>query len=112
MSEKQPKLIPNPMIPQFHVDLPVGAVIAFAGEVSSNSSNLNEHASNIESLGLMECDGRKFKISEHPELFAVLGYKYGGAGDTFNIPNFRGMTPIKGATYIIKYTYNALDFDG
>lgn len=38
--------------------------------------------------GFLVCDGRSLKKSEYAELFAVVGYTYGGSGDDFNIPNF------------------------
>ena len=38
--------------------------------------------------GFLVCDGRSLKKSEYTELFAIIGYIYGGSGDTFNIPNF------------------------
>ena len=38
--------------------------------------------------GFLTCDGRSLKKSEYAELFAVIGYAYGGSGDDFNIPIF------------------------
>ena len=38
--------------------------------------------------GFLVCDGRSLKKSEYTELFAVIGYTYGGNGEGFNIPNF------------------------
>lgn len=38
--------------------------------------------------GFLVCDGRSLKKSEYAELFAVIGYIYGGSGENFNIPNF------------------------
>ncbi len=99
-------LFPRPPIPQYHVDLPVGGVLAFAGQVVSTSKNPGEHDTVIEALGLMECDGRELNITEYPELFAVLGYKFGGEGINFKIPDYRGKAPIEGVTYIIKFSYS------
>src|SRR5690606_19260948 len=38
------------------------------------------------------CDGREFATEELPELFAVIGYTYGGSNETkrFRIPDYRG----------------------
>nr|DAS22199.1 MAG TPA: Putative tail fiber protein [Bacteriophage sp.] len=50
--------------------------------------------------GFMVCDGRSLKKSEYPELFAVIGYTYGGYGEIFQIPLFndgRFMRSIGGA---------------
>ena len=38
--------------------------------------------------GYLLCDGRSLKKSEYNELFAVIGYTYGGSGENFNIPKF------------------------
>lgn len=73
------------------VGVPVGTVIAFAGQIASSPSNTpSKYTTNIEALGWMVCDGRSRKISEYPELFAVLGYLYGGKDDEFKIPDYRG----------------------
>lgn len=74
--------------------LPVGTVVAFAGKIASSpSEEPSNYTTHIEALGWMVCDGRTFKISEYPELFAVLGYLYGGEekDGTFQIPDYRGI---------------------
>ena len=38
--------------------------------------------------GFLVCDGRSLKKSEYAELFTVIGYTYGGSGESFNIPAF------------------------
>ena len=38
--------------------------------------------------GFMVCDGRSLTKTDYPELFAVIGYTYGGSGENFNIPVF------------------------
>ncbi|MBE2985448.1 tail fiber protein [Campylobacter sp. RM9344] len=38
--------------------------------------------------GFLVCDGRSLVKSEYAELFAVIGYTYGGSEENFNIPNF------------------------
>jgi putative tail fiber-related protein len=38
--------------------------------------------------GFLVCDGRSLKKREYTELFAVIGYTYGGSGESFNIPKF------------------------
>ncbi|HBE18940.1 MAG TPA: hypothetical protein DEG17_00510 [Cyanobacteria bacterium UBA11149] len=74
------------------VALPVGTVIAFAGKIeSSPSESPSKYTTHIEAFGWMVCDGRSFKISEYPELFAVLGYLYGGEDSEFKIPDYRGL---------------------
>jgi len=38
-------------------------------------------------LGYVARDGRSLSKTTYPDLFAVIGYTYGGSGDNFNIPN-------------------------
>ena len=38
--------------------------------------------------GFLTCDGRSLKKSEYAELFAIIGYTYGGSDGDFNIPKF------------------------
>lgn len=45
------------------------------------------------------CDGRALSIYDHPNLFNLLGYRYGGSGSTFNIPKIPGLLP--GINYYI-----------
>ena len=40
--------------------------------------------------GYLECNGQGISASVYPDLFAVLGYTYGGSGDLFYIPDLRG----------------------
>ncbi|MCP4161046.1 MAG: tail fiber protein [Deltaproteobacteria bacterium] len=40
--------------------------------------------------GHLECNGQSLSTTEYPELFAVIKYTYGGSGDKFNIPDYRG----------------------
>ena len=36
------------------------------------------------------CDGRVLNVNDYPNLFAVMGYSFGGAGNLFNLPDARG----------------------
>ena len=103
MSTK-PNLPLPPTFNNLQIFVPVGSVIAFAGNFGkSNESGVK----NIEALGWMECDGRNLRAAEYPELFVVLGYKYGGKDDSFNIPKYSNSGTPEFA-YIIKYTYSSL----
>jgi microcystin-dependent protein len=83
--------------PQFG-DVPVGAITAFAGALGAPDSGSPPTTatptmgvtSPIEAWGWMLCDGRSLACAQYPELFAVLGYTYGGSDNTFNIPDYRG----------------------
>ena len=40
------------------------------------------------------CDGSSLSSSQYPKLFAAIGYKFGGSGGTFNLPNMAGRFPV------------------
>lgn len=80
MSATFPALPPFLAQPGFG-DTPVGAVVAFAGDVAGGQ---------IEASGWMPCDGRMLDAASYPELFVVLGYLYGGADAQFCVPDYRG----------------------
>lgn len=69
------------------VQVPVGAVMSYLGPIGGGDGN----STDIEAYGWMVCDGRSLGVSMYPELFTCLGYLYGGSGDTFNLPDLRGM---------------------
>ncbi|GGX30359.1 tail fiber protein [Aquimarina muelleri] len=82
----------------FNVTLPVGSIIAFAGNVSSyinpNQSTSPPTTQPIESFGWMLCDGSSLNASEYLELYSALGNLYGSSGSgkdmQFNLPDLRG----------------------
>lgn len=66
--------------------------------------------------GFLVCDGRSLKKSEYAELFAVIGYTYGGSGENFQIPKFddgRFMRSVGGSADALgkkqKGTLNVMD---
>jgi microcystin-dependent protein len=79
-------------------ELPVGSVTAFAGTLGAPDSagaatTVTPQAyvtDPLEAWGWMFCDGRLLRTYDYPELFAVLGYVYGGSGNEFRIPDYRG----------------------
>ena len=40
----------------------------------------------------LPCDGSEYNASEYPNLFEVIGYKYGGSGSKFKVPDYRECT--------------------
>jgi len=40
------------------------------------------------------CDGAPLQTATYPELFAVIGYTWGGSGGSFNAPNMGGKFPL------------------
>ena len=58
---------------------PVGSMQMFAGTVAP--------------YGYLFCKGQSVSKSKYAALFAVIGYTYGGSGDSFKLPDFRGVFP-------------------
>jgi|GEM_PF-367157 len=99
MSEQQYGVPVMPPIPFMHVlpdSVPIGTVVAFAGQVGYSISSPplggDSPITNIEAMGWMFCDGRTLNIVQYPGLYSVIGNIYGGdkGGNTFNIPDYRG----------------------
>lgn len=60
---------------------------AFFGEIRLMAFNWTPR-------GWFPCDGRSLAIAQYQGLASVIGYTYGGAGPTFNIPNFSGLVVV------------------
>ena len=78
---------------------PVGSIIAFMGMI-----DVNNYDSGAPS-GWFYCDGKNYSVSDYSNLFNIIGYKYGNAGnydpvsntyDRFCVPDLRG-TFLRGA---------------
>lgn len=92
-------MIPTPFFvrPGFG-DAPVGSLLAFAGTLGAPDSgsppgrrSAQPHTTDpLEAWGWMYCDGRELSTHRYPELFAALGYVYGGSAASFKIPDLRG----------------------
>ena len=89
MSSPLPPAPPLPGLPApftgAPVTLPVGSVLAFAGEVARQATPLSAQ-------GYLVCDGRQLAVSEYYELFLAIGYQYSPAagGGTFHLPDLQG----------------------
>lgn len=70
--------------------LPVGSLVAFAGEKGGVP----------EADGWMLCDGRELAVSAYPALHTAIGRAWGGAenGATFRLPDLRGRF-VRGVNY-------------
>ena len=55
--------------------LPIGCIAPYLGR----TDNIPR--------GFLFADGSSYKTADYPELFNIIGYTYGGSGDTFNVPN-------------------------
>jgi microcystin-dependent protein len=61
--------------------IPVGTILPFAGEPTTN----------LESLGWLVCGGREVRRDEYSELFSAIGSNFGSASSSvFNLPDLRG----------------------
>lgn len=60
-------------------NIPIGSVIMWSTDGDPSGGKY------------MIMDGRQLNVSDYPELFSVVGYRYGGQGNQFNIPDARGL---------------------
>lgn len=60
--------------------IPVGVIVPFAGKKAPS--------------GWALCHGGGLPKDEYPELFDMVGYTYGGEGDTFGVPDMRTRVPV------------------
>lgn len=56
--------------------IPVGSVVYFAADSVP--------------VGYLKCNGSLVPTTAYPQLFAVIGYRYGGSGSNFRLPELRG----------------------
>jgi microcystin-dependent protein len=88
MSPQPPHFIRPPSSHGFGDAMPVGSVIAFAGEIRRSGDA--PHETNLPMFNWLKCDGASLNLADYPELFCALGYRYGGKGDVFKLPDLRG----------------------
>ena len=50
-----------------------------------------QHSTTTPPSGYLYCDGSSVSTTTYSDLFAVTGYRYGGTGANFSLPDFRGM---------------------
>lgn len=60
--------------------IPIGVIVPFAGKVAPS--------------GWALCHGGTIPKSDYPELFALVGYTYGGEGAVFGVPDMRTRVPV------------------
>ncbi len=58
--------------------------------LSTRAGTVSHFANSTAPIGYVSCDGASYSITQYPELFNAIGYLYGGAGATFNVPDLRG----------------------
>ena len=59
---------------------PSGAIMSYAGSVAPS--------------GWLICDGSPQPTASYPDLFAVIGYDFGGSGANFNLPDLSQRVPM------------------
>lgn len=88
---------PAPPLPGPHaplpLDVPVGALIAYAGEVYGQP-DVRGAAAYVAPMGWLVCDGQQLRRADWPALFAAIGYRYLQKGEVpnelFRVPDLRG----------------------
>lgn len=61
--------------------------------------------------GWLFCNGQSVSTSTYAALYAVIGYTYGGAGASFNVPDLRGRIPFgRAATSLTSSPLNGATF--
>lgn len=65
----------------------LSAVERFTVGDTKTSLVANDH------VGWLMCDGRALNVDDFRQLFAVIGYSFGGSGSTFNLPDPMGRVP-------------------
>lgn len=73
--------------------VPVGTVIAYAGQIGAGDSSAGQVSkADLQAMGWMLCDGSVLARVDYKELYASIGTLYGSADDdTFRIPKLAGL---------------------
>ena len=71
----------------------------FTGQYMSNLAGVNTGlvipwGSTSIPTGFLECNGQSVSTATYAALFAVIGYTYGGAGASFNVPDLTDRTVV------------------
>ena len=77
-------MIDNALSGQTDSGVPYGVMVPFAGKAVPD--------------GWLLCNGAALAKASYPDLFAAIGYTWGGSGNTFYLPNYNGRH-ILGTTY-------------
>jgi microcystin-dependent protein len=60
--------------------------------------------------GYAICDGSGYAVADYPSLFGVIGYRYGGSGATFNVPDYRELALVgAGGGHAVGDTFGQAD---
>jgi phage-related tail fiber protein len=94
MSSAQRKAIAAPLSGLQVFDTDLNGFYYWTGSkwdcVSTPAGTVNYFAGGTAPAGYLECNGQGVSTTTFAELFAAIGYTYGGSGGTFNVPDLRG----------------------
>lgn len=83
--------------------LPTGLVLPYTGAINTATATNDPTGSGVPA-GWLLCNGGLYSTTAYPDLFALIGYSYGGSGGVFGVPNLTnrvvqgvGTTPLGGA---------------
>jgi microcystin-dependent protein len=61
-----------------------------SGLGGSPAGSIIYHAANTPPTGFIKANGASLSTTTYADLFAAIGYTYGGSGGSFNVPDLRG----------------------
>lgn len=67
-------------------------------DLANPTGMLAPFAGSTQPTGWLLCDGTSKTSAAYPDLFAVIGYTYGGSAGTFYLPDMRGRVPMGAGT--------------
>lgn len=77
-------------------------------KTTERAGEIKAFDTNIAPAGFLLCDGSSLTTSDYPELFEVIGYRHGGNGEYFNLPDLRGRVLISSsASHVLASTGGA-----
>lgn len=71
-------------------EFPVAAGQIYTGEEGGEIADISWRATDAPPVGTVACNGASYPTAQFPDLFAIIGYTYGGAGANFNMPDLQG----------------------
>lgn len=72
----------------------IASLVDRTGERLAQSGDLKATARATAPSGWLLCYGQSISKTTYLDLFAAIGYTYGGSGDNFNVPDMRGRVPV------------------
>lgn len=88
-----------PLVETPEIDLNFKRITDFIRSALVPVGGLIEYGGTTAPSGFLKTDGTGYSTATYSRLFAVIGYSFGGAGATFNVPNLVGAA---GTVKIIK----------